>query len=130
VLKLIVEVFPESAGAHQGLAEASWRAEDLSAARAGFDRTLPLLDADPPISASEKLERRAHAEDRLLQLRREHATETPRIYDHLDKDGDVIEVGCWAWAEALPQGARLGHVLLTRVEGYRCPLAISAIISG
>jgi len=78
VLKLIVEVFPESAGAHQGLAEVSWRAEDLSAARAGFERTLALLDADPHISASEKLERRTHAEDRLLQLRREHTTETPR----------------------------------------------------
>jgi hypothetical protein len=77
VSQLIVEVFPDSAAAHCILAEISWRAKNFSAARTGFERTLALLGTDPHVSASEKLGRRTHAEDRLSELRRQQAPATP-----------------------------------------------------
>ena len=70
LLHLISATFPASSNAHDSYAEAAMRANDKPTAIAEYEASIKTLDADPHIPAAEKPERKAHAEELLVTLRK------------------------------------------------------------
>jgi len=70
LLHLISAAFPASSNAHDSYAEALMRANEKPTAIAEYEASIKTLDADPRIPAAKKPERKAHAEEQLVSLRK------------------------------------------------------------
>ncbi|NVB80217.1 MAG: beta-lactamase family protein [Kofleriaceae bacterium] len=69
ILRLNVVAFPDSANVHDSYGEALATSGKTADAIAEYERVLALLDADPRLSAAERVEFKKHANEMLAKLR-------------------------------------------------------------